>query len=83
MKAVEKIKGYYKEHEFEIKTVASGTALAIGWLMGGYIMGDKVSNTRHARGLEKMCEVTPEFEEQYIDAIDALEKAIKVKLMGS
>ena len=80
MKAVEKIKGYYKEHEFEIKTVASVTALSIGWLMVGYTMGEKVSNTRHARGLEKMCEVTPEFEEQYIDA---LHKAFKVKLMES
>ena len=80
MKAVEKIKGYYKEHEFEIKTVASVTALSIGCLMIGYIMGDKVSDAQHARGLERMCEVTPEFKEQYIDA---LEKAIKVKLMES
>ena len=55
-------------------------ALSIGWLMVGYIMGDKVSDVQHARGLEKMCEVTPEFKEQYIDA---LEKAIKVKFMES
>ena len=80
MKTVEKIKGYYKEHELEIKAVASVTALSIGWLMVGYIMGDKVCDTQHARGLEKMCEVTPEFKEQYIDA---LHKAIKVKLMES
>lgn len=80
MKAVEKIKGYYEEHEFEIKDVASVMALSISWLMVGYIMGDKVSDTKHARGLEKMCEVTPEFKEQYIDA---LHKAIKVKLMES
>ena len=49
MNAVEKIKGYYKEHEFEIKTVASVTALSIGLLMVGYIMGDKVSDAQHAR----------------------------------
>lgn len=80
MKAVEKIKGYYEEHDIEIKVAACITALSIGWLMVGYIVGDKVSDTKHARGLEKMCEVTPEFKEQYIDA---LQKAIKVKLMGS
>ena len=80
MKAVEKIKGYYEDHEIEIKAVASVMALTISWLMVGYIMGDKVSDTKHARGLEKMCEVTPEFKEQYIDA---LHKAIKVKLMES
>ena len=80
MKAVEKIKGYYKEHEFEIKTVASVTALSISLLMVGYVMGNRVSDAKHARGLEKMCEVTPEFKEQYIDA---LHKAIKVKLMES
>ena len=80
MKAVEKIKGYYEEHEIEIKAVASVMALSISWLMVGYIMGGKVSDTKHARGLEKMCEVTPEFKEQYIDA---LQKAIKVKLMES
>ena len=80
MKAVEKIKGYYEEHQIEIEAVASVMALSIGCLMVGYIMGDKVSDAKHARGLEKMCEVTPEFKEQYIDA---LHKAIKVKLMGS
>ena len=80
MKAVEKIKGYYKEHKIEVDAVASVTALSIGCLMIGYIMGDKVSDAQHARGLERMCEVTPEFKEQYIDA---LEKAIKVKFMGS
>lgn len=80
MKAVEKIKGYYKEHKPEIEIAASLMALSIGWLMVGYIMGDKVSDTKHARGLEKMCEVTPEFKEQHIDA---LHKAIKVKLMES
>ena len=80
MKAVEKIKGYYEEHKPEIEIAASLMALSIGWLMVGYIMGDKVSDTKHARGLEKMCEVTPEFKEQYIDA---LYKAIKVKLMES
>ena len=80
MKAVEKIKGYYEEHKFEVDAVASVTALSIGCLMVGYIMGDKVCDTQHARGLEKMCEVTPEFKEQYIDA---LHKAIKVKLMES
>ena len=80
MKAVEKIKGYYEEHKIEVDAVASVTALSICWLMVGYTMGEKVSNTQHAKGLEKMCEVTPEFKEQYIDA---LEKAIKVKLMES
>ena len=80
MKAVEKIKGYYEEHDIGIKVAACITALSIGWLMVGYTMGEKVSNTQHARGLEKMCEVTPEFKEQYIDA---LHKAIKVKLMES
>ena len=80
MKTVEKIKGYYEEYKPEIEIVASLMALSIGWLMVGYVMGDKVSNTKHARGLEKMCEVTPEFKEQYIDA---LHKAIKVKLMES
>ena len=80
MKAVEKIKGYYEEHKFEIGAVASVMALSIGWLMVGYTMGEKVCDTQHARGLEKMCEVAPEFKEQYIDA---LEKAIKVKLMES
>ena len=84
MKAVEKIKGYYEEHKIEVDAIASVTALSIGCLMVGlmvgYIMGDKVSVTKHARGLEKMCEVTPEFKEQYIDAMN---KAIKVKLMES
>ena len=80
MKAVEKIKGYYEEHKDGVQVAACITALCIGWLMVGYTMGEKVSNTRHARGLEKMCEVTPEFEEQYIDA---LHKAFKVKLMES
>ena len=80
MKAVEKIKGYYEEYKPEIEIAASLMALSIGWLMVGYIMGGKVSDTKHARGLEKMCEVTPEFKEQYIDA---LHKAIKVKLMES
>ena len=80
MKAVEKIKGYYEEHKIEVDAVASVTALSICWLMVGYTMGEKVSNTQHAKGLEKMCEVTPEFKEQYIDA---LHKAIKVKLMES
>ena len=80
MKAVEKIKGYYEEHEIEIKAVASVMALTISWLMVGYIMGDKVCRTKYARGLERMCEVTPEFKEQYIDA---LHKAIKVKIMES
>ena len=80
MKTVEKIKGYYEEYKPEIEIAASLMALSIGWLMIGYIMGDKVSDTKHARGLEKMCEVTPEFKEQYIDA---LEIAIKVKLMES
>lgn len=80
MKAVEKIKGYYEEHKPEIEIAASLMALSIGWLMVGYTMGDKVSDTKHARSLEKMCEVTPEFKEQYIDA---LHKAIKVKLMES
>ena len=80
MKAVEKIKGYYEEHKIEVDAVASVTALSSGCLMIGYIMGDKVSVTKHARGLEKMCEVTPEFKEQYIDA---LHKAIKGKLMES
>ena len=79
MKAVEKIKGYYEEHKPEIEIATSLMALSIGSLMVGYIMGEKVSNAQHARGLEKMCEVTPEFKEQYIDA---LHKAIKVKLMG-
>ena len=80
MKAVEKIKGYYEEHETEIKAVASVTALSIGCIMVGYIMGDKVSDNHYARGLETMCEVTPEFKEQYIDA---LQKAIKAKLTES
>ena len=80
MKAVEKIKGYYEEYKFEIDAVASVMALSIGWLIVGYTMGDKVSDAKHARGLEKMCEVAPEFKEQYIDA---LHKAIKVKLMES
>ena len=80
MKAVEKIKVYYEEYKPEIEIAASLMALSIGCLMVGYIMGDKASDTKHARGLEKMCEVTPEFKEQYIDA---LEKAIKVKLMES
>ena len=83
MKAVEKIKGYYEEYKIEIEAVASVMALSIGCLMVGYTMGEKVSNTQHARGLEKMCEVTPEFEEQYIDALQNLQKAIKVKLMES
>ena len=80
MKAVEKIKGYYEEHDIEIKVAACITALSIGWLMVGYTMGEKACNTQHARSLEKMCEITPEFKEQYIDA---LHKAIKVKLMES
>ena len=80
MKAVEKIKGYYEEHDIEIKVAACITALSIGWLMVGYAMGEKVCKTQYARGLEKVCEVTPEFKEQYIDA---LHKAIKVKLMES
>lgn len=80
MKTVEKIKGYYEEHKPEIEIAATLMALSIGWLIVGYTMGDKVSDTKHARGLEKMCEVTPEFKEQYIDA---LHKAIKVKLMES
>ena len=80
MKAVEKIKGYYEEYKIEIGAVASVMALSIGCLMIGYIMGGKVCDTQHARGLEKMCEVTPEFKEQYVDA---LQKAIKVKLMES
>ena len=80
MKAVEKIKGYYEEHKYGVQAVACVMALSIGWLMVGYTMGDKVSDIKHARGLEKMCEVTPEFKEQYIDA---LEKAIKVKFMES
>ena len=80
MKAVEKIKGYYEEHKLEIEIAASLMALSIGWLIVGYTMGEKVSDTKHARSLEKMCEVTPEFKEQYIDA---LHKAIKVKLMES
>lgn len=80
MKAVEKIKGYYEEHEIEIKVTAYITALSIGYLMVGYIMGDKVCCTKYARGLERICEITPEFKEQYIDA---LQKATKVKLMES
>ena len=80
MKAVEKVKGYYEEHKDGVQAAAWITALSIGWLMVGYIMGGKVCDIQHARGLEKMCEVTPEFKEQYIDA---LEKAIKVKLMES
>ena len=80
MKAVEKIKGYYEEHKIEVDAVASVAALSIGWLMIGYTMGDKVCRTKYARGLEKMCEVTPEFKEQYVDA---LQKAIKAKLMES
>lgn len=80
MKAVEKIKGYYEEHDIEIKVAACITALSIGWLMVGYIMGDEVCANKYAKGLERMCEVTPEFKEQYIDA---LHKAIKVKLMES
>ena len=80
MKAVEKIKGYYEEHKDGVQVAACITALSIGLLMVGYIMGDKVSDAKHARCLEKMCEVTPEFKEQYIDA---LQKAIKVKLMES
>ena len=80
MKAVEKIKGYYEEHDIEIKVAACITALSIGWLMVGYTMGDKACANKFAKGLEKICEVTPEFKEQYIDA---LHKAIKVKLMES
>ena len=80
MKTVEKIKGYYEKYKPEIEIAASLMALSIGWLMIGYNMGGKVSDAQHARGLEKMCEVTPEFKEQYIDA---LHKAIKVKLMES
>ena len=53
MKAVEKIKGYYEEYKPEIEIAASLMALSIGWLMVGYTMGEKVSNTQHARGLEK------------------------------
>ena len=80
MKAVEKIKGYYEEYKPEIEIVASLMALSIGWLMVGYTMGDKACANKFAKGLEKICEVTPEFKEQYIDA---LHKAIKVKLMES
>lgn len=80
MKAVEKIKGYYKEYEIEIKVAACITALSIGWLMVGYSMGGKACANKYAKGLERMCEVTPEFKEQYIDA---LHKATKVKLMES
>ena len=80
MKAVEKVKGYYEEHKDGVQAAACVIALSISWLMIGYVMGGRVSDTKHARGLEKMCEVTPEFKEQYIDALN---KAIKVKLMES
>ena len=80
MKAVEKIKGYYEEHKDGVQAAACVMALSIGCLLIGYVMGGKVCDIQHARGLEKMCEVTPEFKEQYVDA---LQKAIKVKLMGS
>lgn len=80
MKAVEKIKGYYEEHKIEIKVAACITAMSIGRLIVGYDMGDKARVKKSAKGLERMCEVTPEFKEQYIDA---LQKAIKVKLMES
>ena len=80
MKAVEKIKGYYEEHKDGVQVAACIMALSIGWRMVGYTMGERVSDTKHARDLEKMCGATPEFTEQYIDA---LQKAIKVKLMES
>lgn len=80
MKAVEKIKGYYEEHDIEIKVAACITALSIGWLMVGYTMSEKACTNKFAKGLERMCEITPEFKEQYVDA---LYKAKKAKLMES
>lgn len=80
MKAVEKIKGYYEEHEIQIKAIASAVTLSASSLMIGYIMGNKVCTVRFGLGLEKMFEETPELKEQFAEALC---KANVARLMES
>lgn len=69
MKAVEKIKGWYKKHDVEVKAIASLVAIYTYGAAIGYIAGTKVYAGRFGAGLNIMFEETPGLEEQFAEAL--------------
>lgn len=80
MKAVEKIKGWYEEHDIEVKAIASVLAVYTYGSAIGYIAGKRVCAGRVNRALDKMFEATPGFKEQYAEALG---KAFMTRFMES